>query len=63
MNDFSNVKLVQSPSKHLHVPQEEVLLENILSHDLWCRLLAEDVWCFLVRSVYEDFIYRKWCSS
>nr|XP_034303453.1 uncharacterized protein C1orf112-like isoform X2 [Crassostrea gigas] len=28
---------------------EEVLLENILSHDLWCRLLAEDVWCFLVR--------------
>uniref|UniRef100_A0A8W8LMT6 Uncharacterized protein n=1 Tax=Magallana gigas TaxID=29159 RepID=A0A8W8LMT6_MAGGI len=28
---------------------EEVLLENVLSHDLWCHLLAEDVWCFLVR--------------
>lgn len=28
---------------------EEVLLGNVLSHDLWCRLLAEDVWCFLVR--------------
>lgn len=28
---------------------EEVLLENVLSHDLWCCLLAKDVWCFLVR--------------
>ncbi|XP_062570983.1 FIGNL1-interacting regulator of recombination and mitosis-like isoform X2 [Saccostrea cucullata] len=28
---------------------EEILFENVLSHDFWCCLLAEDVWCFIIR--------------
>ncbi|XP_048778622.2 uncharacterized protein C1orf112-like isoform X2 [Ostrea edulis] len=40
-------------AKHFH-KVEEVLLKNVLSCDLWCRLLAEDVWCFLVRYSSAD---------